>query len=59
MDEQGAAGVVDLVARAEVDVSERRDQIQQPPGMDVEAGGAQDAPERQQVVEEGGHPVTR
>ena len=24
-----------------------------------EAGGAQDTPERQEVVEEGGHPVTR
>ena len=55
MDEQRAAGVIDLVARAEVDVSERLDDIEQATGMDVDARAPQDAAEDQQVIEETGH----
>ncbi len=55
MDEQRAAGVIHLVARAEIDMPERVDHVEQPASVDVDARVPQDASEDQQVVEEVRH----
>ena len=55
MDEQRTARVIHLVACAEVHMSERLDDVEQTPGMDVDARAPQDAAEDQQVIEETGH----
>ena len=52
MDEQRAAGVIDLVARAEIDVLQRLDDVEHASGVDVEAGAPQQAAEDQQVLEQ-------
>ena len=51
MDEQRAAGVVDLVANADVDVLQRLGDVQHPPRVDVEPEAPQQAAEREQVGE--------
>ena len=52
MDQERAARVIHVVARAEVHVAQRFDEIRETPGMHAEACAAQDAAEDQQVVEE-------
>jgi hypothetical protein len=52
MHEQRTAGVIHLVACAEVHMSERLDDVEQASSMDVDAGAPQDAAKDQQVIEE-------
>ena len=58
MDEQRPARVIHLVARAEVHLFERFDDVEQTTGMDVDAGAPQDASEDQQILEESRHRPT-
>jgi hypothetical protein len=55
MDEQRTACVIHLVACAEVHMSKRLDEVEQTPGMDVDACAPQDAPKDEQVIEKTGH----
>ena len=52
MNQQCTAGVMHLVACAEVDMPKGVDDIQQTPWMHVDAGPPQQAAEEQQVIEQ-------
>jgi hypothetical protein len=52
MDEQRAAGVVDLVADPDIDVLQRLGDVEHAPRVDVEPEAPQQAAEREQVGEE-------
>jgi hypothetical protein len=55
MDEECAADVIHVVARAEVDVPERFDELRETAGVNLEPCPPQDAAEDQQVVDQAGH----
>ena len=52
MDEQRSARVIHLVAHAEVHMAECVDDVEQTPGMDIDAGEPEDAAEDQQVFQQ-------
>ena len=55
MDEQCAAGVIHLIARGKFDMSERFDDVEQSPRLNVDARAPQHPAEDQKVVEEERH----
>src|SRR4051812_9539689 len=55
MNEERAAGVIDLVARSEIDVPERFDEVRYARGVNSHPGASQDPGEDQQVLRETRH----
>jgi hypothetical protein len=51
MDEQRPARVIHLVARRQIHISEPLDNVEEAPGMNIDASEAEKASEDQQVIE--------